>query len=167
MKSERGFSLLETIIAVSLLAVVALGILPLGALAVAHTENQGHLDARVTEYAQDKMEQLLSLTFGDVISDTRVFPALNTGGTGLALGGWSDPAAPVDKYVDYLTVNGNLTSSGGVAAPSDWFYERAWRIENISASLKRITVTTVVRNQVGAIGRPPRATLVALKTTPF
>ena len=60
---------------------------PVGAMAIGTTENQGHLMARATEYAQDKMEQLLSLSFGDVTTDTRTFPAGNTGGSGLAIGG--------------------------------------------------------------------------------
>ena len=82
---DDGFSILETVIALALLMIVALGLLPLGVIATTNTENQGHLMARTTEYAQDKMEQLLSLSFGDVTSDTRVFPALETGGSGLAI----------------------------------------------------------------------------------
>jgi hypothetical protein len=114
------------------------------------------------------MEQLMALAFGDSVSDTREFPAADTGGSGLTLGGSSDPAAPVDLYVDYLDVNGDLRDSpGGGAPPPDWFYARAWEVEAVTATLKRITVTTVVRNQLNAIGRPPRTTLVGLKTSPF
>ena len=102
MKAERGFTLIETLIGLSLVLIVAVGIMPLGALSVTHTENQGHLDARVTEYAQDKMEQLVSLAFNDSISDTRVFPVLNTGGSGLTVGGSSGPSAPANLYFDYL-----------------------------------------------------------------
>ena len=68
--------------------------MPLGLMAVAKTESEGHLVARVTEYSQDKMEQLLSLAYGDASTDTRVFPAAATGGTGLAVGGSADPTAP-------------------------------------------------------------------------
>jgi hypothetical protein len=67
----------------SILLVVALGILPLGVMAVTATENEGHLVARSTEYSQDKLEQLLGLAYGDATTDTRVFPAAATGGTGL------------------------------------------------------------------------------------
>src|SRR5437764_6334876 len=87
---EHGLSLIETMFALSILLIVALGILPLGIIATTTTENQGHLMARTTEYAQDKLEQLLALSYGDLTSDTRVFPA-GAGGTGLALGGSSDP----------------------------------------------------------------------------
>lgn len=168
MKSERGFSLIETVFALSLLLVVSLGLLPLGIIATSTTENQGHLEARVTEYAQDKLEQLMALSYGDSISDTCVFPATDTGGSGLTVGGSSDPAAPVNLYADYLDLNGTLVAAGvGGAEPADWFYKRAWSVEAASGTLKRITVTAIVRTQVGQVGRIPRSTVVALKTSPF
>ena len=61
MKNEKGFTLLETLVALALLLVVAAGVLPLGILAFSTSENQGHLSARAAEYAQDKLEQLLAL----------------------------------------------------------------------------------------------------------
>src|SRR5262249_27375809 len=79
LTTPAGFSLLETVFALSLLLVVSLGLLPLGMIATTTTENQGHLMARTTEYAQDKLEQLLALTYGDLTSDTRVFPATDNG----------------------------------------------------------------------------------------
>ena len=74
-QTENGFGLVETMMALTVLLVVALGILPLGIIATTTTENQGHLSARTTEYAQDKLEQLLALSYGDTTSDTREFPA--------------------------------------------------------------------------------------------
>ena len=166
MTSERGFSLIETMIALTILLVVALSILPLGVIATTTTENQGHLEARVTEYAQDKLEQLLVLASGDSISDTRVFPAADVGGSGLAVGGSSNPAAPVNLYVDYLDIDGTLFAPAA-AAPANWYYKRVWRVEAVSATLKRITVTATVRTAVGRLGRVPQATLISLKTSPF
>src|SRR5262249_24805639 len=84
--SERGLSLVECVFALSLMTVVAIGLLPLGVIATLTTENQGHLMARTTEYAQDKLEQLLALAYGDVTSDTRVFPTSDAGGSGLTTG---------------------------------------------------------------------------------
>lgn len=167
--SQRGFSLLEVMFALSILLIVALGLLPLGVLATSTTENQGHLAARVTEYAQDKLEQLLVLAYSDQLSDTRVFPAGAVGGSGLAVGGNSNPAgAPVDKYVDYLDINGTLVPAGaGGAPPAVWFYKRVWQVTTPQANLKQISVSAIVNTQVGAIGRLPRATVVALKTSPF
>src|SRR5215468_4380629 len=82
--SESGMSLIETTIALALLLTVSVGVLSLGGLAMATTENEGHLLARTAEYAQDKMEQLLALKFCDATSNTTVLPASNNGGTGLA-----------------------------------------------------------------------------------
>lgn len=164
-----GFSLLETVFALSLLMVVAIGLLPLGVIATTTTENQGHLMARTTEYAQDKMEQLLALSFNDSTSDTRLFPAPDTGGTGLAIGGSAVAASPVAKYVDYLDVNGSLMASSGTTAPTNWYYKRVWSVAYISGSttMKKVTVTAVTRSAVGSTGRTPTATVSSVKTYPF
>ena len=167
VRSSEGFSLLETLIALGLVLVVAAGVLPLGVIAVSTTENQGHLMARSTEYAQDKLEQLLALAWGDTTSDTRVFPATFAGGSGLAVGGSLDPDAPAAAYTDYLDINGNvLPANGGV--PATWFYQRVWVVEIPSANLKRVTVLARVRAAAaGGAGTIPRSTVAALKTFPF
>lgn len=166
-RGAAGFSLLETVFALSILMVVSLGLLPLGVIATTTTENQGHLMARTTEYAQDKMEQLLALSYGDSTSDTRVFPATDTGGTGLTVGGSSDPSAPVASYVDYLDVNGTLITSTGTTAPTSWYYKRVWKVASAGTNLKLITVTATVKIAVGNTGRIPRASVASIKTYPF
>jgi prepilin-type N-terminal cleavage/methylation domain-containing protein len=182
-RDQRGFSLVETMVALCLLLVVTAGVLPLAVLTFRISENHGHLLARATEYAQDKLEQLMSLSYGDVITDTRVFPAVTTGGTGLTPGGSVDTSAPVDGYVDYLTNEGALLASVGGAPPDGWFYQRVWRVEEVGAAdparcpvsasaaqkcLKRITVTTTVRvASQGGGNITPRSTVTALKTYPF
>jgi hypothetical protein len=154
-------------------------------IAVETTENQGHLQSRAAEYAQDKMEQLISLGYGDGDppatsgTDTTVFPSCSpqtspscTTGTGLAVGGSSDPTAavstPGNGYVDYLDSAGNPTTSAG-----SWYYIRVWQIDQPAGTtnLKRITVTAQVRTTVGGVrsgaGALPTATVVSLKTSPF
>jgi prepilin-type N-terminal cleavage/methylation domain-containing protein len=161
-RDNAGFSLFETIIALGILAVVAAGVMPLGIIATKTTENQGHLMARTTEYAADKLEQLMALSYGDAITDTRVFPAAPAGGTGLALGGSVNPVMPAAGYVDYLDINGNVVTD------DTWYYRRVWMIVQHSANLKRITVTTIVRySAAGGAGRLPQSTVTALKTFPF
>jgi hypothetical protein len=148
-----------------IMATLAAGLLSMTAIALTQSENQGHLAARTAEYAQDKMEQLLVLSYGDETSDTRVFPAIDAGGTGLALGGSDDPDAPVAGYVDYLDARGNLLASGG-GPPDGWFYVRAWEVVEVSLTLKEVRVTTTVARSIGRQMRPA-ATLVTLKTFPF
>jgi type II secretory pathway pseudopilin PulG len=188
--SQVGMSLLETMIALAILLIATVGLLSMGMAAIGTTENQGHLMARTAEYAQDKMEQLMSLGYGDLVTDTTLFPACSPSsttppacstGTGLAIGGNSDPTAPVatpgNGYVDYLDISGNPIASTG-----NWFYIRVWQISTPAGAastctvngvpnspcLKQITVTAKVRRQVGAPqGALPQSTLAALKSNPF
>ena len=166
---HEGFTLLETVFALSMLLIVAAGIMPLGLMAVKTTENQGHLAARTTEYAQDKLEQLMALSYGDSATDTRVFPATDLNGSGLAVGGSSDPNAPVNLYVDYLDIDGNLIPAVN-GAPNGWFYKRVWQVSIPAGktNLKQITVTATVRvASQGGVGDLPRSTVTSLKTSPF
>jgi type II secretory pathway pseudopilin PulG len=166
-RGEEGFTLFETIIALGLLAIVAAGVLPMGLIATNTTENQGHLAARTTEYAQDKMEQLMALSWGDTTSNTRVFPATPAGGSGLAIGGSLDPAAPVATYTDYLDIDGNVLAAGG-GPPANWYYQRVWQVTTARANLKQITVFARVRTSaLGGSGLVPQSTVTALKTFPF
>jgi hypothetical protein len=165
LSSERGTTLIETSIASGILLVVTVGLLSMAALATTYTENHGHLEARTTEYAQDKMEQLLIIAYTDTNMNTVVFPAVSPGGTGLAVGGSLDTAAPVNGYVDWLRQNGDLLG-GGAVPPDDWFYQRVWQITQATANVKQITVTATVRSSVGNT-LIPRSTVVALKSSHF
>jgi len=166
-QSQAGTTLLETMVALGLLLIIIVGVMSMTLAAIATTENQGHLAARTAEYAQDKMEQLLSLSYGDTTSDTTVFPAANSGGTGLAVGGGLSPTAPVSGYADYLDASGNLLTSVGGAAPTGWFYVRVWQVTNPSTNLKQISVLAQTKTDAGPSGAVPRSTVVVLKTYPF
>ena len=165
LKSERGSTLVETVIAAALLLVVMVGLLSMAALATVYTENHGHLEARTTAYAPDTMEQLLALVYTDQVANTVVFPATPTGGTGLTIGGSINLAAPVNGYVDWLKQNGDLLG-GGTTPPAEWFYQRVWRVEAQTATVKRVTVTTTVKSALGTAAAP-KATVVALKSSRF
>jgi len=72
--SQTGLSLLETMVALTILLIATVGLLSIGMMATSTTENRGHLAARTTEYAQDKMEQLISLAWGDPTTDSTQIP---------------------------------------------------------------------------------------------
>ncbi len=165
-QSDAGSSLAETMVATVLLAVVIGGLGSMGVMGMMTTENQGHLAARTTEYAQDKMEQLLVLAWGDSTSDTRVFPATDAGGTGLAVGGNSNPASPVAGYADYLDKSGTLVAGVAGAPPATWYYKRVWAVSSPAANLKQIVVTVTVKSSLGR-AMPVKSTVTALKTFPF
>lgn len=190
--SEAGLTLLETTIAMGILMLLTAGLMTLGTTAAITTENQGHLVARATEYAQDKIEQLVALPFCNGLDNaganalsgvnTTVWPPTVGGGTGLATGGSSNPDAPVNGYVDYLDGQGNLLG-GGAVAPAGWFYKRVWAIAPLACAmppdpcaanpptctLKQITVTATVRSGVAgdATGNFADSTLTTIKSHPF
>jgi hypothetical protein len=167
--SETGTTLIEVTIACAILLVVMSGLMGMAALATSITENQGHLGARTTEYAVDKMEQVLELTYGDAQSNTTVFPSVNNGGTGLAVGGSANPAAPVVGYADYLDKDGNVlctvASPCTATPPPTWYYKRVWQVSAASGSttLKQITVTAIVKTSV-ANAQISQSTISAFKT---
>src|SRR5712691_11119625 len=126
--SSNGLGLIEVLIAMSILLVGLGAMLNLFMLAAGLNANQGEVAKRVTEYAQDKMEQLLALDFLDSGTDTRVYAIAATGGIGIggAMAATTtlpaagiDPASPAAGYVDYLGASGNL-----VTDPSAAFYAR-------------------------------------------
>lgn len=180
-KPQAGMGLLECMISLAILLVVSGALMGLGTIALSTTETQGHLASRTTEYAQDKMEQLLALKFCDGPTngtDTTQFPAVvNAGGTGLAgcnspganpptalAGGSLSTTAPTTGYVDYLDASGNLVTSTAA-----WEYVRVWQISvpTGSAGLKQISVLAQARYSIGSQGQVPQSTVVALKTFPF
>ena len=181
--SQSGTTLIETVIALAILLIVAAGIMTVAIVGVTTTENQGNLGARTAEYAQDKIEQLLSLAYTDAVSDTGGdlaacgIVACNSGGTGLGgimaantTVGSSDPANPATGYVDYLDASGNPLG-GGATAPVGWYYQRVWQITTLptTANLKQITVTCKVAFGVGAsgIGALAQSTVITMKASSF
>lgn len=183
-RSERGIGLAETLVAGAILLIVVVGLLPIFAFGIQTTNTQGDVATRTTEYAQDKMEQLLTLStvnlasdgFNDGTTDTTVFPSVTDGSTGCTgtganicgLGGTMaasttvgsiPPAAAVKWFVDYLDVNGNLlTSSTGA------YYTRQWQVSTDSTgNLKTITIVASSLQTPGVSGIAPSTTLVCVK----
>jgi len=165
-RDENGSTLIETMIALIVLLVGVMGVLGVLSFAVTQNWNQGDRSTRTTEYAQDKIEQLLALNFTDSTSNTAAYPTASTGGTGLGgsmagsttVGGIV-AGSPVAQYVDYIDSSGNVQSASTGA-----LYIRQWSIStNASANLK--TITVVARALVpSASGGAPSTTLVSMKS---
>jgi Tfp pilus assembly protein PilV len=164
---QRGLSLIETMIAVLILLIGIVSVMSLFTVAVTQNANQGEFATRTTEYGQDKMEQLLTLSFTDSATNTAVYPSVSSGGTGLGSGltagntvGSVDTTAPATGYVDYLDAQGTLLT-GSI---SGWFYKRQWSISlNGAGTVKTVTVVVITKTQAGA-GKPPSTRLVSYKT---
>src|SRR5579862_200584 len=100
-EGQRGLSLIETMVAAVVLLVGFVATMSLFTVAVVQNSTQGDEGTRVTEYAQDKMEQLMALSFSDGATNTTVYPPASSGGTGLggtmagsATVGSVNPASP-------------------------------------------------------------------------
>lgn len=159
---QRGFSLLEAMIACLLMITCSAGLLALFGFAVKVNTSQGDEVTRTTEYAQDKMEQLMALgmvNIDDATSDVTKYPTqpAASGATccGLAAGGSLNSAAPATGYVDYVDQYGVYSTSSANAV-----YVRMWQINNdglAPTQVKTLTVLVVAKTKL----LPPQTTLVS------
>ena len=168
LSGESGVTLIETMIASAILIIVVVGLLPVFIMGIETNQQQGDVATRTTEYAQDKMESLINLSFADGATNTTVYPPATSGGTGLggtmaasASVGSISTSAPVTGYVDYLDANGNLlTSSTGA------YYMREWTITaDSTGTLKTITVLSSSLQITNVHGVYPSTTLVCVKSS--
>jgi type II secretory pathway pseudopilin PulG len=166
MKHERGFSILEVMVASMVLLIGITGLMALFALAAAKNAGQGNQATRCTEFAQDKMEQLLALQYGDTTSYVVGSTTTPNYGTsiGLSLGGGVYPnvSTPVTNYVDYVNPNDNTHPDGISASPTGAQYMREWWIQTDPNNVKSITVY-VQAQFTGFNGLAPSVTLVGMK----
>lgn len=180
---ERGFSLAETMVATAILATVSLGVAQMFILAAEQTRG-GKVETSAATLAEQKMEQLRSLTWGfDLIgqglpvSDTTTNLAVdppNATGTGLN----PSPAGTMEQnttgFVDYIDQFGRYIGTGSQAPPNTAFVRR-WSIEPLPTNpnntlVLQVFVTTPARDaQRGASSNkrwklPGDAWLVTVKT---
>lgn len=133
---ESGFSLIETLVATTVLAVGVAGLAQL--FVVSTNANRG---ARTTTFAavlaEQKLEQLRSLTWGydtlglpvsDTTSNITVEPETATGGVGLTPSPAGALKENVDGYCDFIDVDGASLGSG-TTPPAGTIYIRRWSIE--------------------------------------
>jgi prepilin-type N-terminal cleavage/methylation domain-containing protein len=146
-KRERGFTLLEMMVATAILLVGAVGVLSLFGYSVMQSSTQGDRVTRTTEYAQDKMEQLMALSFSDTTMDVTQYPPVAGTCCGLAAGGSVDPSSLATGYVDYISGTDEMphsTSTGAV-------YIRMWKIVNDANSPTQIKTITVMVQQLHVV----------------
>ena len=160
VRSESGLSLIETMIAAIVLVTGVLALMGVFTTTTAENWNQGDRATRTTEYAEDKIEQLLSHDYNDTATNTGVYPPTVIGGTGLAPGGGVVNGAPVAGYVDYIDNTGAQQAAAANAA-----FVRQWSVAaNLTNTLKTITVVVRALNTVNPGGVAPSTTLVVTKS---
>jgi type II secretory pathway pseudopilin PulG len=161
-RAASGFSLVETLVAASLLATALVALAELMAVAV-RTGATARDVTMATTLAQQKLEQLRGLAWGfdalglpasDVTTDTAVSPERPRGGTGLS----PSPAGALQRntsgYVDYLDAAGR-SLGGGDVPPTGTMYARRWSIAPLAASPDTLVLQVLVTRRLdGGTGGP-------------
>jgi prepilin-type N-terminal cleavage/methylation domain-containing protein len=138
---ETGFTLVEVLVAMTLIATAAIGVAGLLGAAV-QSRDAARVQTSATLLASQKMEQIHSLIWrfdpagtgvpeSDTTSDVSYDPP-RTGGVGLqpSPGGTLDTDTP--GYVDYLDGAGRWVGRGGTV-PSSAVYVRRWSILSLAS----------------------------------
>lgn len=146
---RRGFSLIEVMIAVSLLA---FGVSAVAQLVLASARAQrAATDATLAQVlARARLEQLRGLAWtsdagvvpiSDWATDLSVTPPSAAGGTGLGVSPGSALLTNVNGYCDFLDARGTWLA-GGTRAPAGTAWVRRWAID------LPVTLADTVRVQV-------------------
>jgi prepilin-type N-terminal cleavage/methylation domain-containing protein len=178
--NSPGFSLIETMVATTILAVALTALAQLFTISISNNlvAKNGTFTAVL---AAQKLEQLRGLTWGyntlglpisDVSTDTSVSPEAATGGTGLAPSPENTLQGNVDGYVDYLDGNG-VALGGGTVIPDNASYIRRWLIEPLPTNPNNTLIIQVLVTRrrdrgtadAGSVARAPEeARLLTVKT---
>jgi prepilin-type N-terminal cleavage/methylation domain-containing protein len=137
---ERGFSLIETLVAIALLVTVAVSLAQLFSRGQQSNDRARAFSVAVV-LAAEKMEQLRSLSWGfdltglpssDRSADLTASPERPTGGVGLR----ASPAGALDRnidgYCDFLNASG-VSLGGGSSPPLNAAYIRRWAVAPLPA----------------------------------
>jgi type II secretory pathway pseudopilin PulG len=150
--SDAGFSLMETLVSIGILAAVSLGVAQLFTVATQANRN-AKMQTSTAILAAQKMEQLKSLTWGfdatglglpltDTTTNLSNTPP-TTDGRGLN----PSPSGSIDSntpgYVDYLDAHGNWVGNGS-QPPETAAYIRRWSIEPLPTNPNNTLVLQVL-----------------------
>ena len=173
--SERGVTLVETMIAVLVAFVVMASLGAVIFSAMVANKDQGTEVTRMTALAQEKVEQLGRLAYTDTTTNTTLISDAGWS-IGLTANSSTDltqlSACPASGsvnvgYVDFLDNTGQpLPGVCSTILATNWGYQRRWQVTTVSGvtGLKQITVAVYSRNAVNAGGGTPVITLTTLKS---
>jgi prepilin-type N-terminal cleavage/methylation domain-containing protein len=181
LTNERGFSLVETLVATTIMTVALSSLAQLFVIAT-RTNQAARTTGVASVLAQQKMEQLRGLTWGfdviglpisDTTSNLTVVPELPSGGPGLTPSPDRTLGRNVDGYCDFLDERGQ-SLGGGTNPPSNTVYIRRWLIEPLPTNPNNTLILQVLvtrsRNRgaadaATAVGRlPDEARIISVKT---
>jgi type II secretory pathway pseudopilin PulG len=178
---EKGFSLVEVLLATTLLTVAITSLAQLFAISTRANTN-ARLTTFTTVLAQQKMEQLRSLTWGfdsqglpltDTSTNITAAVEAPTGGKGLTPSPVGALGENTDGYCDFLDGNGQ-SLGGGTTPPANAIYVRRWTVEPLPTNPNNTLVLQVLvaRNRsrnaadqaVGVDRLPDEARIISVKT---
>jgi prepilin-type N-terminal cleavage/methylation domain-containing protein len=169
--ADDGFTLVEALVALFLLASVALGLADLTARAVNIT-GRAREQALMIALAQQRVEQLVGLGWGlgDGVSTMPVADTgtdlsranATTGGFGLAVSPVNALAVDTAGYSDFADRRGNWLGSGPAMPPGAAFVRR-WRVSRVPSTTACLAVEVLV-DAVRGGSRAPTAAAVTLAT---
>lgn len=163
--SNRGFTLVEALVAMALLCVAALGGIQLVALATemmwrarVHSTTAGLAAARLEQLRALQFEfDAAGLRLTDVSTNLADDP-VSSGGAGLSPSGAASLESNVAGYVDFLDRHGTSLGTGTSAPPGTAFVRR-WSIDPLGGSADLLVLQVLVRPV--AAGSVPGASRVA------
>ena len=177
---QRGFSLVEALVAIGLMTTMTAGVAQMMMLATMRNLMARH-QVLTSTYATEKMEQIRSLVFaydtkGVPITDfTTNIASCTADASGTGLG--AAPANALDSdqpgFVDYLDGRGACLG-GGASPPAGAIYTRRWMIVPFDADpgnglVVSVLVTLTASERARPAGsarqrRPEDALLVSMRT---
>jgi prepilin-type N-terminal cleavage/methylation domain-containing protein len=174
VKTEAGFSLLETLVAVTILSIGVGALVQLSVIAAGATRRARAITT-ASVLAQQKMEQLRALAWkfdpagrrvSDLTSDTSATPEAPTGGTGLRVSPAESLAVNTAGYCDFVDASGRLLRGGrgGSVAPANTLYIRRWSIARVSAAPDDTIAIQVLVTMIGGEHAGESARLVSVRT---
>ena len=178
---SRGFSLLEVLVATTILVVALAGLAQL--FAVATRANAGAKTTTMAAVlAQQKMEQLRALAWGfdvlglpttDTTTNLTVVPETAVGGKGLSPSPETSLGTNTEGYCDFVDKFGKPLG-GGARPPAGTAYIRRWSVEPLPTNPNNTIIIQVLVTKSGGrtdidtsttgVRVPDEARLVSVKT---
>ncbi len=127
--TQRGTSLIETMIATAICATVMVAIAALVSTSARQSKNMGSTVGQATALAAQKVDQLMTMRFN---AAPLVCASSSCGGL--------DYNSPVSGYVEYLDGTGVPVTGATSSDSLGVFFTRLWKINNSTSTTKLIEV---------------------------
>jgi prepilin-type N-terminal cleavage/methylation domain-containing protein len=178
-EAEGGFSLIEVLVAVTILTVALTALAQLFAVST-RANSSAKATTHATLLAQQKMEQLRSLAWGfdafgtpltDSTTDIAVVPESAHGGAGLSPSPSDALRRNTTGYVDYLDGSGTVLGTG-TTPPAGTVYVRRWSVVPADPANTVVLQVMVTRHRhrgmaeapTGGSPFPDEVRLISVKT---